>query len=99
MVRKSYILKNIFIITYSSTSIIILFVLGGTFSENFYDLTRVSYSTNSKPTNNQLYLGLALVVCIPYLRNKCDIYIDQLQIKYKLQLKEVIQYNYVFIYN
>ncbi|KAE9532123.1 hypothetical protein AGLY_010325 [Aphis glycines] len=63
---------------------------GGTFSENFYDLTRVSYSTNSKPTNNQLYLGLALVVCIPYLRNKCDMYIDQLQIKYKLQLKEKI---------
>ncbi|XP_015377414.1 PREDICTED: peroxisome assembly protein 12 [Diuraphis noxia] len=63
---------------------------GGTFSEHFYDLTRVSSITNSKPDNYQFYLSLALVVCIPYLRNKCDMYIDQLQMKYKLQLKHKV---------
>jgi len=41
-------------------------------------------------TNNQLYVNLALEVCVPYLRNKCDVYIDQLEMKSKLQLKEVI---------
>lgn len=63
---------------------------GGTFSENFYDLTRVSRINNAKPTNNQLYLNLALVVSVPYIRNKFNAYIDQLEMKCKLQLKEVI---------
>ncbi|VVC39865.1 Hypothetical protein CINCED_3A017541 [Cinara cedri] len=63
---------------------------GGTFSENFYDLTRVSRTNNSKPAIDQLYISLVLTVSVPYLQNKFDAYIDQLQTKYKLQLKEKV---------
>lgn len=76
---------------------IFFFILGGTFSENFYDLTRFSRTNNFKLTNNQLYISLALVVGVPYLRNKCDIYVEQLQEKDKLQFKEVIKYYYSII--
>lgn len=72
--------------------------LGGTFSENFYDLTRVSCLNKSKPADNQLYINLILVVGVPYLRNKCDTYIEQLQMKYKLQFKDVIKYYLVYYY-
>lgn len=63
---------------------------GGTFSENFYDLTRVSRINNAKPTKNQLYVNLALVVCVPYIQNKCDAYVNHLETKCKLQLKEKV---------
>lgn len=63
--------------------------VGGTFSENFYGITRVSSIDNSKLSNNQLYFNLALVVIVPYLREKCAAHIDQFEIKSKLQLKEV----------
>ncbi|XP_050443137.1 peroxisome assembly protein 12 [Adelges cooleyi] len=61
---------------------------GGTFSENFYDLTRIPGPKNLKPPDNQIYINLALVVFVPYVRNKFDSYVEQLQTKYKLQLKE-----------
>lgn len=43
-------------------------------------------------------MSLILVVCWPYLRRKCEMYIDQLHMKYKLELKEVIKYIYDFIF-
>ncbi|XP_050548352.1 peroxisome assembly protein 12-like [Daktulosphaira vitifoliae] len=80
---------EVYLIFNSLCQLYYLKTYGGTFSENFYDLTRVRQPSNLRSAQKQLLFNLALTVCVPYLRIKLETYITNSKTKHNTQLLDV----------